>query len=363
MSFAVAAAKRGVQQWPRFGSVQKRFTHRSPSYAYLNLWQKHKVEYSKEVNRPFMLESPQLVAQILRVESAMKQKGFVPFMHAMPASSKVLLEFYKTISPKAQNPFWKCFRSPFDSCLKGLKELRKNIPTEEDRVPRPEFLSTSYALTSEVEPLESAASWGFVNHFGKVQYFPMLDKFQQTIAEWERRNGKKVPATFLDQGRALVRQYNRLSVGNFFCLGVPPEKVAEWMYDSKPYYVPTGCDIGSVVRHPQLFKGGRVANLLLAKEVLTPSSGLIGVCANDAEAEQFCKGVKLVSPHQIPLYKEILAASPTEFEQREMAKRVDLDQKLKALMSDFQEWATSGKEFDSLVDSDFEGGDIPETLP
>jgi len=366
MSFAVARG--AYQRCANYGfqaGVQKRYTHRSPSYAYLDLWQKHKVEYSKEMNRPFMLQSPQLVSQILRVESTMKQKGYVPFLHAMPASSKVLLEFYKTASPRVPHPFWKFFRSPFDPHFMGLKELRKKIPSQDDRVQRPEFLSMSYALTSNTEGLESAASWGFVNHFGREQYFPMMNNLQSAMSDWEKRSGRKIPAPFFDRARMLIRQYNRLSVGNFYCFGIPPAKVADWMYDSKPYYVPTGRDILDIVRHPRLRdrNSGTIATLILAKEVMTPSSGWVAVCANDSEADQFCKGRKLVPPGKVSLYREILAASPTEFEERERAQRLVLDENLKALMSDLKEWVKTGKEIPSQDVSDHRACDMPEMLP
>jgi hypothetical protein len=359
----------GGNSWVKapFVSVPKRFTHRASSFAYLKQWQMHKVDYASKMATPFyvdqnpgvnMYNSPEKVRQILCVEAAMKMRGLTPFVHAMPASSRVLLEFYKIFSPSHRS---QPIRSPFDS-HRGLNEIRKNLPKETDRVPRSDLLAVSYALTSNTVPLESAASWGFVNHFGKEQYYPMVDRLSSVLSEWEKRSGRKVPDSFLVRGRSLISHYNRLKVGDFFIFGVPPGKLTSWMYDSGPYFVPTGRDIRAIVDQPQVEETeGTLATLMLGKEVLSPSSALTVVSSD--EADRFCHGFNLVEPSKIALYDPILNSAPTAFEKEEKEARKHMEEKLGHLLSDFKTWAETGIEpLDRQVD-DAEPMEVPAWLP
>lgn len=325
-----------------FPTVQKRFTHRASSHAYLKEWERHKVDFVDKLGSSHqgkhLTQSPQLVAQILKTESAMKQRKFVPFVHAMPASSKVLLELYKTAS-SPDKPFVKRLRSPFEK-RKSLSELRRSVPQTEDRVQRPEFLSASYALTSNTVPLESAASWGFANHFGREQYSSMQSQLEFFVADLEKRADKKLPEELVQRAKDLIRVYNRLEVGDFYVLGVPPSKLSSWMYDAKPYYVPTGRDIQDVARTPRTTaEEGTIATLLLAHEVLQPDSGLIAVEANNPlEVEQFAYGLRFRPPEEVSAFRAILREKATPFEASENALRTSLDRELDSLISDVKRW-------------------------
>ena len=325
-----------------FPAVQKRFTHRAPSYAYMQEWERHKVDFVEKLDSSHqgkhLVQSPRLVSQILKTESAMKQRKFVPFVHAMPASSKVLLELYKTASPP-NKPFVKRLRSPFEK-PKSLTELRTRIPQTQDRIQRPEFLSASYALTCNTTTLESAASWGFANHFGREQLVPMNSQLQAFVSNLEAQAGKKMPEELVQRARDLIRVYNRLKVGDFYVIGVPPSKLSSWMYDAKPYYVPTGRDIRKVAREPKTTaEEGTIATLLLADEVLRPDSGLIAVEANNAlEVEQFAYGLRFKPPEELPEYRMILRENETSFEASENAQRASLGRELESLISDVKRW-------------------------
>lgn len=325
-----------------FPAVQKRFTHRAPSYAYMQEWERHKVDFVEKLDSSHqgmhLTQSPQLVSQILKTESAMKQRKFVPFVHAMPASSKVLLELYKTASPP-DKPFVKRLRSPFEK-PKSLSELKRRVPHTEDRVQRPEFLSTSYALTCNTTPLESAASWGFANHFGKEQNCSMRSQLEFFVSNLERQAGKKLPEELVGKAIDLIRVYNRLEVGDFYVLGVPPSKLSSWMYDAKPYYVPTGRDIRKVAKEPKTTaEEGTIATLFLADEVLKPDSGLIAVAANDPlEVEQFAYGLRFKPPEELPAYRTILREKETSFEASENNLRASLGRELESLISEVKRW-------------------------
>lgn len=278
-----------------------------------------------------MKRSPALVSQILRVESAMQRRGLVPFVHAMPASSKILLSLYQLHSPVG-SPY-PLIRPAYDPQRKSLASIA--VPQKTERMPRSDLLSVSYALTCNIVPLESAASWGFVNHFGKEQYFPMLNLFYDLM--------RGAPSSLVSRGRSLIRQYNRLQVGDFYMLGVPLPNLSNWMYDAKPFYVPTGRDIRNVAANPQVTsKEGTIATLKLAKEVLEPASGLVVVPASAADA--YCKGLDLVSPRDIPAYQDILGPEESAFERSEQEKRAQLDAQLTEWIDDLSAWEKTGRE-------------------
>jgi hypothetical protein len=210
--------------------------------------------------------------------------------------------------------------------------------------------------------LESAASWGFKNHFGKEQYFPMVEHLNTFFAEWQKRSRKQVPTCFLDRGRNLISEYNRLAVGQFFVLGVPANKLTDWMYDAKPFYIPTGKDIRSVVEKPAISADeGTIATLMLAKEVLNPTSGLVVISVD--KTDSFCKGLDLIDPSYIPLYRSITCSASTAFEEREMKVRDQLQLKLKQFSSDFMEWSKTGHFSIESSPTEEPFYDFPQSLP
>jgi len=147
---------------------------------------------------------------------------------------------------------------------------------------------------------------------------------------------------FLERGKVLIRKYGRLRVGDFIIIGVPPEKLTRWFFDSKPYNIPTGNDIRSVVDNPTRFnkeliqEKTHMATMIMCSETLDPSSGLVMVLANDSkEVDAFCGKDKLKPPCEVDLYQEILHSSDASFEEEEKLRRQELDEQLEKLLAEF----------------------------
>jgi hypothetical protein len=260
----------------------------SPSHTYLKMWKDLRIDYLERLDvGSRMRESPKLVDRIVRVEAAMKTRGLVPFVHAMPAGAKVPMQFYGE-----QQRFFKHLRPKSLPFMLDYEEARSAIPQTQERTQKLHLLSVSYALTSGVLSHESAASWGFVNHFGNHQNEMLQAQFRKVIEESNQQH----KSYFLERGNVLIRKFGRLSVGDFLVIGVPKNKLSRWFYDSKPYNVPSGRDIASVVEDPRRYKkelakeGTHMATMIICKETLSSDSGLMIVRANDSdEVKSFTK--------------------------------------------------------------------------
>jgi hypothetical protein len=255
---------------------------------------------------------------------------------------------------QGQKPFFSYLRSPY----KIPKKVE--VPTREVQSQKADLLSTSYALTCNIKPLESAASWGFVNHFGNQQYVPMIQELSSFAQEVENATGRKIPEVFYRRGAQLIREYNRLDVGNFFVLGVPRDRLASWVYDSLPYNVPTGKKVETIVDTPDVSREGTLATVVLSKDVLDPESGLVIVEANDlAQVEAFCRGLSFTEPSEFEEFRSI-----ADFSKDEADSRANIDQKLDILSADFTRWLKAGEEpSPNSVYEDFDPGDFPALLP
>lgn len=344
MSFATL--KRAVHQAP-FSSVsqrssywiQRRYTHRSSSYAYAEIWKRQKIDYVAQMGRPHFQYSPKLINRILSVETAMRVQGLTSFVHAMPAGAKVLTEFSAAIYQNASNPwnrYFKYLRCP-DTALPWEKAV-KQISAGPEKSQKPHLLSVSYALLSGIRPLESAASWGFVNHFGNEQNLSLLSNLEALL----QREDSRVRAYFRDKGWQLIRQYGRLQVGDFLVMGVPESKLSRFVYDSAPYNIPTGRDVRSVAREPHkhldslMKEETHMASLIVCKETLDPRSGLVMVIANDEEeVAAFCGNRHFKPMQEVALYQEVLKTKDTGFEEQEREKRKQIDAQLKFLVQEF----------------------------
>jgi hypothetical protein len=360
--------------------VQKRYVHRAPDLNYMSLWKKSGIDYmekmgrfskDREYNAGFnMYRSPQLVEQILRVTVAMKQKGFIPFVHAMPASAKVIMKFAEVMYPmKAQESrHFKYLRPPTCANKAKYEEVVKIIPQAEGVV-QSQLLSMSYALTCGTKWLETAASWGFVNHFGREQYFPMMNRYSALI---EKNGNTKAHFVFRAMSGALIGKYNRLQVGDFQVIGVPPEKINRFVYDSKPYNIPTGKDVKVVAADPVqdvealMANGSHMATMMIFEETLDPASGLCIVNASDAEeAKSFCEGISFTPMKEVAAYADLVGVEATEFEKTQLEQRREADDDLQKLVAQFKSAKDDPekiKAFASVIE-EASPYDLPQMMP
>lgn len=288
-----------------------------------------------------MQGSKTLVQQIVKVESAMIKKGYVPFVHAMPASSKIVMGLYDEL--KGRKAFFKYFRNPFSNEIDSHEKMLQKVPNTGFQK-KPHLLSMSYALTCNNSPLESAASWGFANHYGNETYFSMVDEIAKL----------NIHDSFKQKARALIREANRQPIGIFYVIGVPKQSLSRWVYDSLPYNLPTGRSVEDVIKNPTVADGGTIASLVISKETLDPDSGLVVVEANDqSEVEEFCKGMEF---QNWDLFDKTFCFNESS------EPGSGLKPKMGEFFSDFRSWQRSGKEPVYEIE-ECVAGDFPAPFP
>lgn len=353
-----------------------RALHRAPDYQYMQIWKKSGgsfgIEPAESASR--MYQSPKLVEEILRVQTAMKERGYIPFLHAMPASSKLVMKFAEILyqNTTIEKIYFKYLRTKNDIFTQNKETITSISVIQETEMKQQQSsrLSMSYALTSGIENLESAASWGFVNHFGKEQYFAVLNHFKSLGIEKVIGKHPSFPE-FMEKANALIRRYNRLEVGDFIVLGIPCEKVSKYVYDSKPFNIPTGKKALEVAENPEkhvdsLFKNRtHMATMLINNETLDPDSGIIMVDARD-EGEQYCSGFSTTPMKEIEIYKGLVSSVDTRFEKEQMEKRKKIDAELESFIQQFKEMVLDPKsepDFSLNKEDDFDSFECPDQLP
>ncbi len=374
LSHAVGPLVRACNSSPMTSSLMpKRGLHRATDKDYLDVWKKFGVDF-REMTRPGFYKSPILVENVLRVMTVAKLKGECTFVSAFPASSKVLMKMYEGIYPKNSetNPWFKYLRSPKGLSSKmTLEEAKSSIPT---RVmdPKTFLLSQSYGLMSGIKSLESAHSWGFINHFGKEQYPEMAFNLRCFFEEIGLDRDVEPISHLRAKGDSLIRKYNRLKIGDLYVLTFPWEKVDRYVYDCKPFNIPTGKRASDIARDPTrhidglLRESTHMATMLLCEETLHPQSGLSAIAANDpAEVDAFCAGYSYTPMKNIEVYRSLVSPVPTAFEAEQMAKRKEYDQQLMQLVQQMREYLDTGKVDDSLFKEEAEPVlpcDLPQRL-
>ncbi len=306
---------------------QKRFLHRSPDYRYLEIWKKSQVHFQEHYSNIYFY--PKLVHQILRTTATSKMKGFVPFIHAMPSSLRVMEKLWEIESPDHKG-----LRSPQSFyATRSFEEALREIPSELERSRKPGILSMSYALTCGSKHCETAASWGFANHFKKME---ISFCFAEELATWLKAFGLARDSYFTQKGRWLIHEYAQLEVGDFLVLNIPPKMVSRYVIDSHPYNVPTGRQALDVAFHPESYEKDlleepktHMASLVLCKDTLGPSSPLSIIHANSSsEVDDFCEGVSLRPMQEIEVFDGLASPLPTHQEEEYLSRRKVLDGEL-----------------------------------
>jgi hypothetical protein len=300
----------------------------------MEMWNKLGVDFSRHAERN-LRQSPDQVKRILQTSTAVQLQDAVPFIHARPAGDRVLTKLYEAAQPPQSGIFFKYLRSPLSFVAQRTwDQAWSEVPREETGAATPNILSLSYALTSGIKPLESARSWGFVNHFKNQQYFPLV----QHLNDFLHSLGLKghVYEYFGALGRSLIRRYSRLETGDFFVLAIPRHQVDRYVYDAKPYNVPTGKKASEVASNPLahmdtlLDHGTHMAAMPVSKETMDPSSGISIINAADPqEVTTFCRSIDF-DPLPEP-YATLIEAPSTQFESMQQSQRKKLDLELTSL--------------------------------
>jgi hypothetical protein len=320
---------------------------RSFSCDYRPLWEKINVAFSPFLDKR-MSESTHLNRQIKRVESSMHQKGYVTFIHAMPAGMKVVNTLRSCFYGVPENRFFKYIREPDN--IWRFKDIKTVTGYHRH------LLSVSYSMTSGVAGLESAASWGFGNH-GKGECYGMV---RNVFVDFLKKIEMAPDASqyFLDHGDRLIRRYGRLNVGNFEVIGAHPDLVGKYFFDSSPYNQPTGKDVLSVARYPEKHLDTlkqyktHMATAILCKELLHPASKIVFVTANDDdEVDAFCDNFER-------------SVTRSDFEKEEQCRREKCNQELDIIAAEFAKILKGEKrKYPSIDNHDVQYHDYPAPPP
>lgn len=325
---------------------QKRYVHRSSDYRYLQIWQKSKIPFQQHYSN--IHSYPSLVSQIIRTSTASKIKGYIPFIHAVPASMCVVRKVWERVAAQRRlEPPAHMIRSPLSVyATRNFAQASQTVPDREIKSAKPGILSMSYALTSGSQKLETAASWGFCNHLKDEQYFPFAEELRVSLESL----GISHDSYFAKKGRYLISQYAQLEVGDFLSIHVPPDLVQRVVYDSYPYNVPTGKSAMDVALNPEDHTQNLIENpnthmasLVLCKEVLGPDSQIVMTHANNAlEVDAFCEGIQMCPMRELSAFDGLVSQTPTWREEAHNRTRESLDKELDHYADELRVFLESG---------------------
>lgn len=341
--------------------------HNSSDFQYQQIWESRGVDFRASLEAPQnFYQSPKLVQRIVQTMAVSKMQGAVPFVHAAPASLRVLMKGLEVLYGKSNG--FRYLRSPNGEWgSRSAEQACQDIETPSQEQ-KSGLLSMSYALASSNRRLEGAAAWGFVNHYGNEQYFFVANLWEEFLKELGMRCDPRALAYFEAQGRNLIRKYNRLKVGDFYVIQVPAAKIDRYVYDSAPFNVPTGKSALDVASDPgahiDTLEQNRthMATMLLCDETLSPESGIEIVCANNPdEVQMFCANADLGSVNEsFPGY---ISPQTTPFEEDEEQSRAVADAELEKLAEEFQQYLDTGELVTRPVEEELISSDFPADLP
>lgn len=293
--------------------VTKRQLHHTSDSFYLRYWQKMNVDFKAHTSGK-MYQCPKLAHQILKVQSAMRQKGYFSFIHGAPPSSRILARLYEVMYGK-QRTYYKYLR-PLNAHCMGQE------------------LFMSYSYTSGRWD-ESAAYFGFKD--GNYKYFTAVDNLKSFLKE---ENVKMTPE-FEKKILEMFRKANQRKVGEFFILGLNEQDVNH-VVDAQPAGKPTGKDVKDVSRFPEKHldtlekQHAHLATMRLCYDTLHPSSNIIMIDPQDPdEVDAFCKGLSFKPMKEIPEYSGLVSECDTDFEAEMMEKRAKVDEEMEPVAAQF----------------------------
>ncbi len=328
----------------------RRYTHRAPDVKFIQEGQMHHVRFKDEIKEGIaeMNSYPKLMENLFKTSAAMVVQNKVPFVHGRSPMLGAIKLFVDALMCSKQKGFYQYLRQPsaqyqierqdlFDRIDQFIKEHGFSLePARLDHVPelRAHLVSIGYTMTSNFAFMESAYSFTFKKPAfrGNIE-----DIFAGVLALSMRSRGfsDKIPRV-LKQMRPIFEEYNDLPVGDLLVIGIPKDKVEEYVYDSIAFGIPTGKKVWDVLDNP--FEspkslvgesGGLQARLMLYKETMTPSCGIEIVLANDdRQVEAYCQGVDLTDPRHVKAFDSILCQKYTHIEEFQKSKRKELAEKI-----------------------------------
>jgi hypothetical protein len=200
----------------------------------------------------------------------------------------------------------------------------------------------------------------------------MMDLYRSFLQDTGIAEDDAVRDYFLAKGGELIRKYNRLKVGDFLVMGLPKASVDRYVYDCKPFNVPTGKNALDVAEHPErhadslMSEKTHMTTMLLCEETLHPDCGISIVDAsNPAEAETFCAGHTLAPMKDVEAFQDLVSKEPTDFEKEQEGQKKKVDAELDAFIKHFHSYRQTGKIDSAVLKAPIEElfhGDLPERM-
>ncbi len=184
-AYTRTSVSRAVQMAVRVGTtaVRKRNTHQSASARYAKAWKQSGVDYREKMQfekhrslfhmnkvcaykQTNMTDFPVLIRDVIRLETAMKMKGKVPFVHAQPHWMKIAQVLCNAFNGYPENfvylrPLLKQYKVSPEKLMKYVHESFDRGENDWSVSLREHLVSCSYAFTGNLCVADSAAYHGF----------------------------------------------------------------------------------------------------------------------------------------------------------------------------------------------------------
>jgi hypothetical protein len=369
-----------------FIKLNKRNTHRIPDFIFLQESRDSRFDnelYPKRncYGEPIMQSRceemsafPELMENTFKIAAVMKERNLIPFFHGEPPGWNAIRLFMDTlIKSKGSKENYKYFRRPSAAYNIDRTELIARIdqfiaengiymaPKEDKKFSffwgapmlsaldqdsnlKPHLLSVSYAMTSNLSKFDSCF-WFLFNHRKCTKRINEI--FAQNVTHSMRIRGFSKDRIFetIKEMEPIFNAYTELKIGTLAVIGIPQEKISEYVYDSKSMGHPTGMNVLEVIANPfndidRLMgnDGGLQARLMLYNKTMHPDSGIHVILANDSkEVEKYCQGFDIVDPKCIDVFDRILHRRSTDIEKIDKQMRSALDEKVISLANRLKE--------------------------
>lgn len=260
--------------------------------------------------RNYSLQHPKVLAKYVQVSQAMQQEGLIPFVHGRQASWYIpetvlkLLGFSGTSLlrlPEAAN-------KDAASVKAMMQEHAQNVwtmllpswltRTDHQTALRTHLLATTIGLF-HTEYHETPLSFVFGGCASKYDITPgnfsvLSDKKTLKLQHEMIRYALSTKGydnayidTLLDALGPLFTKANLFENGQLLVVGLPFEQCDRYAYHCKPFGIPTGLSIRSILQRMQrsdfLNDDNYQARLLLCKETMQPDSGIQVVNVMDSQ--------------------------------------------------------------------------------
>jgi len=312
-------------------------------------------------NSEKMVRYPRLFKDYFDVSGVMQAKGLVPFTHGVSSgfrSPRIFLEALNKKEMEGSN--FRYLRQPSAEYFVGAEEVTQKIkesmqlynespyfgnrgPVDSDLTTRNHILSASYSMM-DFNPMESTFSFLFSN--SSVSNPGQRREYAEAaVGKSMRMRGMsgRIPQA-VDELSHLSAEYEKLSHGTLFVIGIPGETVDRVTYDSEAFGIPTEKqtsevvgDLSGAARAHCRASGGFQGRIMLCKETMDPHSGIeIIDVNNEEEVASYCGGLSVEPPESDHPLSPIYKAGQSEEEEALREKQTELDIQVKELAKSLQ---------------------------